>query len=345
MKVFFLYVLALVMGISSVKAQAKPSYTQYVLNNYILNPAVSGIENYTDARISYRNQWTGIKGAPVTGYLTIHKPLGKEMRENSSPTSFTPKGINPRGKEYWTNYTAPPAHHGIGIQIINDKAGYLGRWSLAFTYAYHKPVGTKTTLAAGFSAGLSSVNLDRSKIYFGSLDPNDPAIGYASNELTKVKPEMGAGLFLYSARFFLGASVLNVIPGKNRFVKNDRFGDYYTPNIFVSGGYRFALDDNFTLLPSVMYQHWKPQLYGVHLNVKLQYQDYLWTGASYRYSDLISGYAAYAGLNISNTLNLTYSYEVSTTSRLRNYTGNTHEVMIGFIFGNKYGDSCPRNVW
>jgi type IX secretion system PorP/SprF family membrane protein len=328
-----------------VMAQAKPSYTQYILNNYILNPAISGVENYTDSRFSYRNQWTGIKGAPVTGYFTIHAPLGKEMRENSSPTSFTPKGANPRGKAYWENYTAPPAHHGIGMQVVTDKAGYLNRWSMMGTYAYHMPLNSKTTLAGGFSAGFSSVSLDRSKVYFATLDPNDPALGYANSELSKIKPELGAGLFLYAANYFIGASVLNVIPGKNRFVKNEAYGASFTPNVFLSGGYRFALNDNMTLLPSVMFQHWKPQLYGAHLNVKLQYQDLLWTGLSYRYSDLISGYSAYAGLHIANTVNLSYAYEVATTSRLRNYTGNTHEIMLGFIFGNKYGDSCPRNVW
>ena len=35
--------------------QAKSAYTQYVLNNYILNPAVAGIENYTDIKVSTRN--------------------------------------------------------------------------------------------------------------------------------------------------------------------------------------------------------------------------------------------------------------------------------------------------
>lgn len=50
-------------------AQAKPSYSQYVLNNYILNPGVTGIENYIDVKVSTRNQWTGINGAPVTTYL------------------------------------------------------------------------------------------------------------------------------------------------------------------------------------------------------------------------------------------------------------------------------------
>ena len=79
-------------------AQAKPSYTQYILNNYILNPAVTGIENYTDIKLSNRNQWTGINGAPVTTYLTMHGPIGKtDLR--TTATSFAVAGDNPRGKD------------------------------------------------------------------------------------------------------------------------------------------------------------------------------------------------------------------------------------------------------
>jgi len=343
MKFFYCSIILLTVHFSCI-AQAKPSYTQYVLNNYILNPAIAGIENYVDLKMSYRNQWTGIAGSPVTSYISIHGPIGKQD-DRTTPTSFEMKGVNPRGKEYWSQYTAPAAHHGLGMTMMNDRAGYINRWSLYGSYAFHKPIGIRTTLSAGINVGLSSVNLDRAKIYFGNLDPNDPAIGYANNELNKIKPEIGAGLWLYSSTYFFGASVLNIIPGKSGFVKNPIYGDYFTPNYFVTAGYRFSLDDNFNLLPSFMYQFWRPQLSGLHVNAKLQYRDVLWTGAAYRFSNLISGYSALFGMNISNTIYATYSYELSTTSRLKNYTGNTHEIMVGFIFGNKYGDTCTKNVW
>ncbi len=324
--------------------QAKPSYTQYILNNYILNPGVTGIENYTDVKLSYRNQWAGINGAPVTSYISLHGPIGKQDLRTSA-TSFAVAGVNPRGKDYWEQYAAPQPHHGIGMTILNDKAGYLNRWSLYGSYAYHKPLGTKTTLSAGINAGVSSVNLDRSKIDFANLDPNDPAIGYTNNELKKVKPEIGAGLWLYSSRYFLGLSVLNIIPGKASFVKSDRYGSFYSPNYFLTAGYRMMLNNDMSLTPSVMVQYWQPQLTGVHVNVKMQYMDLIWFGGSYRFSDLISGYSAMVGMNFSNTVNVSYAYETATTSRLRNYTGNTHEIMIGFLIGNKYGDTCPRNIW
>lgn len=322
-------------------AQAKPFYTQYILNNYILNPAVTGIENYTEIKLSNRNQWTGINGAPVTSYFSIHTPVGKtDLR--TSATSFEVPGENPRGQRLWEEYTAPDPHHGLGFTAMNDKAGYINRWSVNATYAYHKPLSVKTTLSAGFSGGFTSVTLDRSKIEWANLDPNDPAVGISTGELKKVKPEIGAGLWLYSAKYFAGLSVLNIIPGKAKFVTNDKYGTYYTPNYFVTAGYRFSLTDDIMVMPSVMLQYWQPQLTGIHTNVKFQYLDNVWVGGSYRFSDLISGYSAMAGVHVSNTFNVSYSYEVATTSRLRTYTKNTHEIMVGFILGNKYSQKCPR---
>ncbi|MEO7444224.1 MAG: type IX secretion system membrane protein PorP/SprF [Ferruginibacter sp.] len=329
---------------TGVFSQAKPAFTQYVLNNYILNPGVTGIENYTDIKVSNRNQWTGLDGAPVTSYISVHTPIGKKDLRTSA-TSFAVPGTNPRGSQYWEEYTAPEPHHGVGVIAINDKAGYINRWTVTGSYAYHKPLTVRTTLSAGINLGITSVNLDRSKIQWANLDPNDPAIGYSSGELKKLKPEIGVGLWLYSADYFAGLSVLNIIPAKAKFVKDDKYGTYYTPNYFFTAGYRFLLTEDLNFIPSVNVQYWQPQLFGIHGNAKLQYLDKLWVGASYRHSDLVAGYSALAGINVSNTFNVSYAYEVATTSRLRTYTGNSHEIMVGFILGNKYGDTCPRNVW
>lgn len=339
-----LFLLPGIFFLSAVMGQAKPSYTQYVMNNYILNPAVAGIENYTDIKLSNRNQWTGINGAPVTNYFSIHAPIGKKDLRTSA-TSFEVPGRNPRGEQYWEEYTAPEPHHGIGLIALNDKAGYINRWSVFASYAYHRPLSTKTTLSGGFNAGVTSVNLDRSKIDFASLDPNDPAIGYSNGDLRKVKAEVGAGLWLYSSDYFVGLSVQNIVPGKVSFAQTNDYATYFTPNYFLTAGYRLTVSDDLNLIPSAMVQYWEPQLLGIHANAKLQYQDRFWVGGSYRFGDLISGYSGMAGLNISNTFNVSYAYEVATTSRLRAYTNNTHEIMVGFIIGNKYGDMCPRNVW
>ena len=338
-------VFIIILLVTSIKtnAQQKPYYTQYILNNYILNPALSGIENYTDVKLSYRKQWAGIDGAPETIYFSAHAPIGKKDYRTTA-TSFEVPGENPRGKPYWEDYTAPEPHHGVGIIVMNDKAGYISRLSAYATYAYHRGLSARTTLSAGFLAGVTNVSLDRSKIVFGTLDPNDPAIGYDNGELKKTRPEVGAGLWLYSANYFAGISVLNIVPGKVKF-SSGNYGTYFEPQFLASAGYRFFVSDDVSVLPSLMLQYISPFPTQVHANVKLQYQDKLWVGGSYRFSDQVGGYAAMAGINISNTFNVGYAYDASTTSRLRNYSRNTHEIILGFLLNNKYGDTCPRNVW
>src|ERR1044071_10331828 len=94
-----------VVYIQAAFAQQKPHYTQYILNQYILNPALTGIENYTDVKLSHRHQWAGLQDAPVTSYLTIHTPLNKKDYRTTA-TSFDVPGEDPRGKRYWEEYTA-----------------------------------------------------------------------------------------------------------------------------------------------------------------------------------------------------------------------------------------------
>jgi type IX secretion system PorP/SprF family membrane protein len=157
-------------------AQQRAHYTQYILNNYVLNPALSGIENYTDLKASVRNQWVGFSGAPRTTYLTVHAPIGKKDYRTSA-TSYKVPGQNPRGNAYWETYTAAEPHHGAGLTIVNDKTGNFSRFSASGTYAYHLGLNARTNLAAGFSAGITMVSLNADgKIFFGN-NPSDPAVG------------------------------------------------------------------------------------------------------------------------------------------------------------------------
>lgn len=82
-------------------AQQRPHYTQYVINPFLVNPAIAGIENYTDLKMGVRDQWVGLNGAPKTTYFTIHSPLGKKDDYSTSATSFEVPGENPRGQAYW----------------------------------------------------------------------------------------------------------------------------------------------------------------------------------------------------------------------------------------------------
>jgi type IX secretion system PorP/SprF family membrane protein len=323
-------------------AQQQPHYTQYVINNYILNPAVAGIENYTDVKIGHRHQWTGITDAPVTTYLTVHMPIGKKD-DRITATSFDMPGENPRGKSYWQDYTAAEPHHGIGLKVINDRTGPLNRLGAYVSYAYHLGISAQTSIAAGFEAGLRNISLNRNKLDFGQANPLDPAVVNAG-EINSIKPDFGAGIWIYSASYFIGLSAQQIIPQKVYFTDNrvdSKIGSDLVPNFFATAGYRFLLSEDISALPSVMLKYIEPSPVQVDLNIKLQYRDFLWAGAGFRISD---GFTGMLGMNVSNTFNISYAYDY-TTSPLQSYSRGSHEIVLGFLIGNKYGDWCPRNVW
>lgn len=322
----------------SVNAQQRPYYTQYILNNFIVNPAVAGIENYTDVKISHRMQWVGLQDAPVTTYFTIHAPTKKDEYERETATSIHARGQNPRGKNYVADYTPPANHGGLGLTIINDRTGPLNNFIATGTYAYHLGIGPHTSLSMGVSAGISNLRLDASKLQFanGTQDPAVAGSGYLNN----IRPDISAGLWLYNRDYFIGLSAQQIVPQRVVY-NNNNVGleeGKLVPHLFLSAGYRLFITDDVTFLPSAVVRYVSPLPMGFDLNAKIQYQDFVWAGASYRYQD---GFAGMVGINISNSFNVGYSYDL-TTSRLNTVSKGTHEIVLGFILGNKYGDWCPR---
>ena len=323
-------------------AQQKPHYTQYVLNNYIINPAVSGIENYTDIKFSHRHQWVGLDDAPLTTYFTAHTAIGKQD-DKLTATSFAKDGENIRGKSYWDEYQAAPAHHGVGLQIINDKTGPLQNFAAHATYAYHIGLSPKANLSLGVGVGLSRISLNTSKLNFGPTTPIDPAV-FGSNILNKDNLDIDAGVFFYSDKFFVGLSALQLAPQKidfsNSAVKLTE--GKKIPHIFATAGYRFLLNDDINVLPSITAKVVSPAPVQIDANVKLQYQDLLWVGTNYRFK---YGYSGFVGFNAFNKVNISYAYD-RTSTKLNTVSQGTHEVILGFTLGNKYSmNTCPSRVW
>jgi type IX secretion system PorP/SprF family membrane protein len=226
--------------------------------------------------------------------------------------------------------------------MINDKTGPLNRFAAYGTYSYHRGISERTSIAAGISAGVQNMSLNSSKLDFGSQYPVDPAVA-GSGYLNKLNPDINAGVWLYSADYFAGLSAQQIVPSKLKFSADSvqLTGGRLVPHLFLTAGYKFFVNDDVTFLPSTLIKYISPLPVSFDINAKFQYRDLIWAGGSYRYQD---GFAALVGLNMSNTFNIGYSYDI-TTSRIRTVSNGTHEIVIGFLLGNRFGDWCPRNVW
>ncbi len=327
----------LFMCVISVSAQQKPHYTQYIFNNYLLNPAISGIENYTDVKIGYRNQWTGLNDAPVTSFFSVHAPLGKGFT-NGNSTSFPQAGSNPANRSYLQTYMASEPHHGVGMNVVLDETGPLRYLDANATYAYHIGVSHNVNLSVGVSAGVSRISLDMNKITTES--GFDPAIVDANNN--KLKPNLGMGVWLYGPRYFAGFSAQQILGQPITFTDDPAYDQgKQVPHFFLTMGYKVFLGDDVAAIPSVMAKYVTPAPVSVDANIKLAFRDKFWLGGSYRKNDAFS---AMAGFNVSHFFNLSYSYDF-TTSDIRTVSDGSHEIVIGFLLNNRYKVTCPQKNW
>ena len=71
MKKIALFFVSICLGATSYSQQL-PQVTQFMINNYAVNPAVAGMYDYFQVKTTIRNQWVGITDAPRTTVLSIY---------------------------------------------------------------------------------------------------------------------------------------------------------------------------------------------------------------------------------------------------------------------------------
>lgn len=315
-----------------VLSQQKPQYSQYMINNYLLNPAIAGIENYVDIKSGYRNQWTGIDGAPSSFYLSVHTKLAKDKATAPEAGSKTPSFVG--AKELRTIYRRAGAqpHHGVGLILLHDKLGPFTRSEANLSYAYHIPLSDQVKLAAGASAGVSQHSLNGNKLVFAN--PADAA----SAGWTVQRPNLQLGMWLYSADFYAGVSASELISntisaGEERGVDLN-FENHY----FFTAAYKVTTADRLDVIPSVMVKLLQPLPVSVDYNLRAVYDNKVWAGVSYRQND---SFAILAGLTWNQVFDLGYSYDAGVSS----LGGVSHEVVLGMRIPNKHKVLCPQNLW
>ena len=304
----------------------------------MLNPALSGIENYIDFKGGYRKQWSGITDAPQTSFVSAHWALGDNQLWSNALTAFPEQTGNPMDRNYMQNYMSSPSHHGMGVTAVLDKTGPVKRLDANVTYAYHLQLSNNFNLSAGVAAGISSISLDVNALTFDT--PYDPALNRAL--INQVKPDLSIGLWLYGARMFAGVSVQQILPQKLSFTGENSYNlGKEVPHYFATAGYRFFVDEEISAIPSVMVKYVSPAPVSVDLNMKLAFKDKVWLGGSYRKDD---SFSAMAGFNIGKMVNLTYSYDFS-TSALNQVSNGSHEIVLGLMLNNIYKVPSYIKMW
>jgi type IX secretion system PorP/SprF family membrane protein len=269
----------------------------------VINPAYTGIKNSGNLTAVNRTQWVGIDGAPQTQTVTLSIPF--------------------------FNY-----NFGIGLNFINDKIGPISQTGLYIDYAY-KLKFSKTRLSFGIKGGLNYLRYNLA----GLRSTGSDSFLAGAERTNKLLPNFGIGLYYYSKQYYLGVSTPKILRNRydeeNTRARNSREERHY----FVVGGLLLPLSENVLFKPSSIAKMVQNSPASVELNSTFIFMKKVWLGAFYRIGDSVG---ALAQFEVSKTLKIGYSYDM-THSRLRSYSGGTHEVLLSYnIFRNGGDILSPR---
>jgi type IX secretion system PorP/SprF family membrane protein len=305
-------------------ASVMMGYAQYIPNNSqgyqlmpLFNPAFSGIESFTDAKLSYRYQWAGFgKNAPqfinLALNLRLKQPL--DLYYNSTRMSNMSKARMrnvPAGKRMI---------HGFGVNIFQSTVGVIKSMGASVNYSIHYPITPKARIAFGLSSLIENRKLDLTQVTV--RDPDEYYDYLLTSSTSQTDLNIRTGLLLYSDRFYFGLSYLplvNIALSSSALAMEQPF---YRGS--VQAGYRFFVNDDLSIKPSVLGLVTMKNNVILDYNVKAYIQNKIFFGLSYR--SIQSG-VALLGFNINDTFTASYSYEMS-IGQFQKFNDGSHELVL-----------------
>ena len=213
--------------------------------------------------------------------------------------------------------------------ISHDKIGVRDRTDAYVNAAYHLPVSSKLKLGLGLRAGGGYYSYKNSDLVY--WDAQDPA--FAGDHTSKFLPNVGAGLYLYSNKFYAGLSVPTIIsydPSKS--LSMDMSGSvvpHQVRHYFATVGAAFEINPDVVLKPSVLVKYVQNAPIEADFNLNVLLAQLVWVGASYRTGDSFVGILE---LQLTKKFRLGYSYDFTLTD-IKDYSSGSHEIMLGYDFG------------
>ena len=252
------------------KCQQNSMTSQYLFNDFSINPAVAGTKSYSPLSISFRRQWVGIDEAPVTQNLMYHTSLGDNT--------------------------------GIGAHVFNDATGPSRRTGINSTFAYNIKTSKRTKLSFGISGSLTQFSINRDRLITDV--PGDIAVSNISNQFLA---DCNFGLYWSGDRHFVGFSGFNLFENETDLLAlTTPIVNTLNKVFYVHGGYNFKIGAIFELQPSMIIRTMNNSLIQTDGNLKLTVKNAYSIGLSYRNKDAVS---FIGGVNI-GTATIGYSYDL-----------------------------------
>ena len=302
MKKIFISILIIISGYVAT-GQQLPQFTQYMINDYVFNPAIAGVESGYQVKSNIRNQWVGINDAPRTTVLSVY---GKHRNSNV----------------------------GLGGVVFSDRVGHTSRNGLSLSYAYHFSLSDAMKMSLALSGGFSQIKIDPSLINFE--DVQDPLM--TNGILNSTVPDATFAFNLYTKKWFIGASIPQLLNSKMGFFEEDFLEVYNLDpdgslerHYFIMAGYKWIINQDYLVEPLLLVKSVEGVSPVVDIGMRTIYQNKLWLGINYRHKGANSGsdIGMLLGYSIGDRYIIGYSYDFGSLGEI---AAGSHEFMLGIKF-------------
>ncbi len=302
--------------------QQTPVFSQYMVNKFLVNPALAGGNGISTINMIAREQYVGLENAPRTFSLSAQTRLMDD--------SHILRALRIRKN---ANQASRIANIGLGANIYSDRNGIVTKTGIQLTYAYHINFNNKVQLSMGLSGSAFQYKLDDSQAF--AHDAGDPVL--LGNKKQFWVPDATAGVYITNSKWFGGITLTDLFGSGLKLGKDPIKDNFSTARNFnMMAGYRYNLDDNFGLEHSIFMRATKYDFL-TDINTRLYYLDEYWLGLSYRTNNTL---ITMVGVSV-DKFYFGYAFDASLGS-IRNYSDGSHELMIGLRFGN---NSVRRFRW
>jgi len=303
--------------------QQLPQYSQYLRNQYMVNPAAAGVYDFVDITLAGRLQWLGFENAPKTSYLSVTSPVSRTVKPKYNPSLRISSGPV-RNPEIKTG----KLKHAVGGQVIIDEYGAFRKLYFGGTYAIHIPVAKNYNLSFGTRLGISNNTFIKDRAIPLTPELDNTYQDFIAGGLNRYMMDLGIGMYFYSKNMFVGIAADDVTRDLVSFgngTPNFNTQIHYT----ATAGWKIPLNDNISLTPAILAKYMSPAPVSIEGTVQVEYKEWLWAGVSYRHKDAVVGMV---GLNINRMFKFGYSYDFN-ISRFRSYSAGGHELVLGIMLG------------
>ena len=282
------------------KAQQLPQITQYMNNNYVINPAVAGMYDYYQVNTTIRNQWAGINDAPRTSVISI--------------------------------YGRHSEHVGLGGMVYNDVTGPTSRIGGSASYTYAFQLTQKVKLSLALQGGFTQFKIIKNNIPV--KDQEDPLM--LGGDVVRTLPDATFGFNVSGNKWYIGAAIPQLLSSELRLMDDDfsRIYDTTSQNgklashIYVLGSYTYDINPTISIEPSFFLKSVAGAKTQIDFGVKSEYKEMIWVGMNYEMNNDLSSIAALLGYKINDRFNIGYSYGMP-SSATSSYHSGSHEFMLG----------------